>query len=630
MSESEQLLLGLAAVVVIGIGAQWFAWKLRVPSILLLLTSGILAGPISELAFAWLPAAGHWPKRLVDPDAMFGPLLFPGVAIAVALVLFEGGLSLRAEDLKRIGVPLRNLLTTGAAVTWLLSALGAHYLIGLDWSVALLLGAILVVTGPTVVQPLLRQIRPSGDVGPVAKWEGIVIDPIGAVGAVLIYEIAPAIDAGEISAIVLGVLHSLGTTCLVGGLCGALGSWILVQVLKRDMVPDYLDSPIVLLVVVAAFVTANLWVHESGLIAVTIMGIVLANQKSQVLHAVIEFKERLTILLVSSLFILLAARLEISDITGLGWQAWVFVALLILVIRPAAVALSMIGTKLNWRERVFLAWMAPRGIVAASVASIFGLAMGESAAQLAPVMFLVIICTVTTYGLTSGPLARWLGLAVASPQGVLIAGAHPLAREMATALQSSGVQVLLVDTNFNNVQLARMAGLPAQFASILSERLMNEIDLWGIGRFFALTPNVEVNSLACAHFATLFGRAEVYQLSPPSSGRTRIETGQAHLRGRVLFSQTATYETLRDRLLEGGTIKKTKITAEFDQAAFEKQYGGSAIVLFVVRDGGQWTAVTADKKLQVKSGQTVISLVDAKASSVSLASNDTETQTPVS
>jgi NhaP-type Na+/H+ or K+/H+ antiporter len=509
-------------------------------------------------------------------------------------------------------VPLRNLLTTGAAITWLLSSLGAYFLLEMNWSVALLLGAILVVTGPTVVQPLLRQIRPSGDAGPVAKWEGIVIDPVGAVAALLVYEIAPAIDAGALSAMVQGIVYMLGTTCLVGGVCGALGSWILVQVLKRNLVPDFLDSPIVVLMVVAAFATANLIVHESGLVAVTIMGIVLANQKTQVLHAVIEFKERLTVLLVSSLFILLAARLELSNITGLGWRAWVFVALLIVVVRPVAVALSTIGTKLNWRERTFLAWMAPRGIVAASVASIFGLALGEEAAQLAPVMFLVIICTVTVYGLTSGPLARALGLAVASPQGVLIAGAHPLAREIALALQSSGVQVLLVDTNFNNVQTARMAGLSAQFASILSERLMNEIDLWGIGRFFALTPNVEVNSLACAHFGTLFGRAEVYQLSPPTTGRARIETGQEHLRGRVLFTQMTTYETLRDRLLAGGAVKKTKITAEFDQAAFEKQYGASAIPLFVLRGEGQWTVVTADKKLQLKAGQTLVSLVEAK------------------
>jgi NhaP-type Na+/H+ or K+/H+ antiporter len=596
----ESLSVGLTSVIVLGMGAQWMAWRLKIPSIILLLIAGLLAGPVCELVLA---------RRLVDPDRLLGDLLFPFVSLCVGLILFEGGLSLRLNELSRIGGPLRRLLTLGALVTWLLSALAAHYLVEMTWPIALLFGAILTVTGPTVVQPLLRQIRPVGSAGPMAKWEGIVIDPIGAVLAVLVYDVILNIEANNWQATVIYSLQTLALTGLAGITIGFAGAWLLVLVIRRHWVPDFLDSPIVLMVVVASFTTANLLERESGLIAVTVMGIVLANQRSSVLFAVIEFKERLTILLVSILFILLSARLDLYQITSLGWSAWLFVACLILIIRPLAVWVATVGSSITWQERAFLAWMAPRGIVAASVASVFAIALGDQAASLAPMMFLVILCTVTVYGLTAGPLARRLGLSMDSPQGILFAGAHTLAREIAKSLQSLDVSVLLIDNNYRNVQAARLEGLPAQFASILSEQVMSTLDFWGIGRFVALTPNMEVNSLAAGYFATLFGKSEVYQLPPPSTGKARTTTGIEHLRGRILFSPDATYESLRDQLNRGGIIKKTRITTEFTHEMFRQQYGKRATVLFVHRDDGQLTIVQSGSRLALKPGCTVISLI---------------------
>jgi NhaP-type Na+/H+ or K+/H+ antiporter len=596
----ESLSVGLTSVIVLGMAAQWMAWRLKIPSIILLLTSGLLAGPICE----WTVGS-----RLVDPDRLLGDLLFPFVSICVALILFEGGLSLRWGELSRIGGPLWRLLTFGALVTWLLSALAAHYLAEMAWPMAMLFGAILTVTGPTVVQPLLRQIRPVGNAGPMAKWEGIVIDPIGAVLAVLVYDVIISIEAQPWQTALVYSAQTLALTCVVGISLGLLGAWLLVLVIRNHWVPDFLDSPVVLMVVVAAFTSANLLEHESGLIAVTVMGIILANQRSSVLFAVIEFKERLTILLVSILFILLSARLDLEQVTGLGWSAWLFVACLILIIRPLAVWVATVGSTITWQERVFLAWMAPRGIVAASVASVFAIALGDQAASLAPMMFLVILCTVTVYGLTAGPLARRLGLSMDSPQGILFAGAHTLAREMAKPLQSLGVSILLIDNNYRNVQAARLEGLPVHFASILSEQVMSTLDFWGIGRFVALTPNMEVNSLAAGYFSTIFGKAEVYQLPPPSTGKARTTPGIEHLRGRILFAPDATYETLRDRLNQGGIIKKTRITAEFTQETFLQQYGERATVLFVHRDDGQLTIVQSGAKLTLRPGCTVISLL---------------------
>jgi NhaP-type Na+/H+ or K+/H+ antiporter len=597
----ESLSVGLTSVIVLGLGAQWLAWRLKIPSIILLLSAGLLAGPVCEWRLGW---------RLVDPDQLFGDLLFPLVSICVAVILFEGGLSLRFDEIRKIRGPLWRLLTLGALVTWLLSAAAATYWLDMPWSIALLFGAILVVTGPTVVQPLLRQIRPVGHSGPMAKWEGIVIDPIGAVLAVLVYEVIGALESQDWQSTALHVTQTLLLTTISGIVIGLAGAWALIAVFQRHWVPDFLDSPVVLMFVVAAFTTANQLEHESGLVAVTVMGIVLANQRISVLHAVFAFKERLTILLVSILFILLSARLDLRQITTLGWSAWFFVASLILVIRPLSVWASTVGSSITWRERIFLSWMAPRGIVAASVASVFAIALGDQAAGLASMMFLVILCTVTTYGLTAGPLARRLGLAMNSPQGILFAGAHPLAREIAKALQSLGVSVMLVDNNYRNVQASRQEGLPTRFASILSEQVMNELDLWGIGRFVALTPNVEVNSLAANFFASVFSSADVYQLAPPATGKSRSTTGMEHIRGRILFGPDATYESLRTRLEEQGSIKKTRITSEFTQAMFEEQYGDRATLLFVHHEEGQLVVVTSGSRPILKPGCTVISLVN--------------------
>ena len=593
----EHIIAGLAAVIVLGIGAQWLAWRIRLPSILLLLVVGFVAGPVAGL---------------IDPDALLGDLLFPIVSLSVAIILFEGGLSLDIAELRAIWRVLRNLIGVGIAVTWVLATLLAYTLLGLDPPLALLFGAILVVTGPTVIVPMLRLIRPQEKVGDAIKWEGIVNDPIGAILGVLVLEaiIAGGFEAG-ISVAALGMLKAT----VVGGAVGLGGAAIVVAVLRLYLVPDYLQNPMALAIVWLAFAASNALQPESGLLSVTLMGAALASQRFVSVRHIIEFKENLRVLLISALFIILAARLPLGDPDYTSPRSILFVASLILVVRPASVALATWRSEFSWRERVFLACMAPRGIVAAAVSSVFALHLSEAtsldAGRLVPLTFLVIVGTVTVYGIGAPIVARRLGIATPNPQGLLIVGASEWVRALATLLQELNIHVVLVDSNWTNVTTARRTGLRAHYMNILAEDAVDEIDLYGIGRLLALTPNDEVNALAALHFGEVFGRSNVYQLPlGDSPSGTRRDDIPEHLRGRWVFRRDATHEYLSGRLRKGGAIKRTKLSDTFDRTAFAERYGEDAIPLLIVRARGDVSVVTVTNPPSAKPGDTLVSIVD--------------------
>lgn len=594
----EHHLIGIASVIALGIGAQWLAWRLHLPSILMLLVVGFLAGPITGL---------------LHPDELFGDLLLPVVSLSVAIILFEGGLSLSLRELREVGSVFTKLVTLGALVTWLASAALAWAIFGLSPPLAALLGAILIVTGPTVIMPLLRHLRPRRRVGNTLKWEGIVIDPIGAILAVLVFEAILATGSpGQATGVaIVGILKAIG-----GGTgIGLIGAAVVVLALRRYWIPDYLQNPVTLMAVVLAYTASNQIQPESGLLAVTIMGVALANQRAVTVKHIVEFKENLRVLLIAVLFIVLAARLPLGSVTELGLQAIVFLGLLILVVRPVAVTLCTIGSRLSWRERAFVAWMAPRGIVAAAVSSLFALRLAESgypgAESLVAITFAVITGTVAVYGLTAGPLARRLGVADPNPQGALIIGAQPWAREIGQALLDEGFLVRLVDDNWGHISAARQAGFETFYAGILQEYVLDEIDLEGVGRLFALTPNDEVNALAALHFLEVFGRSEVFQLPPPSVAEGEAsELLPKHLRGRFLFSEDVTYGEFERRFAEGAIVKRTPLTKEFDFEAFRAHYGASAVPMFAVRRSGRLAVVATDVQTVPEPGDTLIALVE--------------------
>lgn len=571
---------------------------MQLPSILMLLLLGFIGGSV---------------LNLVNPDTLLGDLLFPVLSLSVALILFEGGLSLRVRELREIGGALGKLLTVGVVVTWVLATAGAYWILDFPGVTSLLLGAILVVTGPTVIGPMLRHIRPIGRVTPIAKWEGIVIDPIGATLAILVFEAESSVRSADFATATMHALGGLLRTTLLGTLIGAVAAGLIVLLIKRYWIPDYLQSPMTLMMVVAGFAASNLLQAESGLLTVTVMGIVLANQTFVSMKPIMEFKESLSVLLISSVFILLSARLDPSELTALGWRGPAYLAFLMLVVRPASVMISSIGSELTWNERIFLSWLAPRGIVAAAVASVFALRMGDAGAGLVPAMFLVIVGTVLTYGLTSPWLARKLKLATPNPQGLLIVGAHPFARSLALTLQDNGFSVQLVDKNWWNVYEARFMGLTAHQADILSENILDELNLGGLGRFLALTPNDEVNSLAVAHLQEFFGRVNVFRLAPTVDPNAKKPSPHLQL-GRILFGKNVTYNELKRRMEEGATIKAIKLTNEYTYEDYQQQYGARALTLFVITSPDRLMINIVGTTTKPKAGQTIISLLEPEPS----------------
>ena len=592
---SEDILIGLAFIIVLGITASWLAWRLRLPSILLLMVFGFIAGPVTGF---------------LNPDGLLGDLVLPMVSLSVAVILFEGGLSLRIADLRKSGSVVMKLVTVGVLVSWLIGSMVAYFILDLDLALAVLLGAILVVTGPTVILPLLRHLRPTGQVGTILKWEGIVIDPIGAILAVLVFQ---GIIAGEGSQAVSLVVLSLVKSIFFGGVIGAAGALILVQMLKRYWIPDFLHSVVSLAVVIAAFTASNYLQTDSGLISVTLMGIILANQKSVNVRHIIEFKENLRLILISALFILLTARLNMSDMAQIGAGSIVLLAVLILVARPMAVVLSTFGSKLKWKEQLFIAWLAPRGIVAAAVASVFAIRLADAgyaqAELLVPLTFIVIAGTVIVYGLSAEPVARWLKVAEPDPQGVLIIGGHSWARAIASALYKEGIKVLIVDTNWANVSAARMEGVSAFYGNILSQYTLDEIELGGIGRLLALTSDNEYNSLAALQLANDLGRSGVYQLPAEGGEKGDKKTVSRHLRGRLLFNTDATYVSLAKHFSSGAIIKTTELSEEFDYDAFTTYYADRALSLFTIGQGGKMTVFEVDNAPKPKPGQKLISII---------------------
>lgn len=606
---AELFPLFLILIPLLGIIAQWLAWRLQIPSILLLLAFGLCLG-------IWI-SPDRLLSDLAETESDFGPrLLFPIVSLSVAVILFEGGLTLRWRELGEGSRIVFRLLSISSLVTWVGTAVLAKYVLGFEWQLGWLLGAVLMVTGPTVVGPLLRQIRPNRRVSSILHWEGILIDPVGAVAAVLVFEIISQPEEVTFLAMMGIVLRTLA----IGGAIGCSTAALLVLALRRYWIPDFLQGVVFLVVAMATFYLSNTIQEESGLVTVTILGVCLANQTYVSVKHVLEFKEHLRVLLIGCLFIVLGSRLQLSTLTEIGWMGVPFVLLLIFVIRPLSVFIGMIGNRWNFKEKLFVGLVAPRGIVAASVASVFGLKLASlgaagdgdlynKASLLAPVTFLVILGTVTMCGLGAAPLARGLGLADANPQGILFAGASRWVREVAAVLKRHGVHVALIDTNYANVTAARMENLNAKCGNILSEQIQDEHDLAGIGKFFAVTPSDEVNTLAVLEYAHVFSRADVYQLASSAKSHGRWQSIPENRRGRLLFQADLDHRQLEKLFDQGAVAKSTTLTQNFTLTQFRGEHGAGVIVLFAIDPQGRLKVRTPLGPFEPVPGDRIIAVV---------------------
>ncbi|WP_407275629.1 cation:proton antiporter [Halothiobacillus sp. DCM-1] len=594
------ILLLLTALVALGIAAQWLAWRVKVPAILFLLLLGLLIGPV----LGWL-----------KPDQLFGDLLFPAVSLAVAVILFEGALTLRFSELKGVGHIVWLLVSVGAAVTWAVAALAAYQFVGLDPWIAALFGALVVVTGPTVIVPLLRIVRPSAKVATILRWEGIVIDPIGAMLAVLIFELLLATQGHSIARIADWSVWAWPLAHLIGvGLTsGLVGGYLLGIVLRRHWLPEYLINVVVLASVLSVFTLSNLVSEESGLLAVTAMGILLANMRAVPLMDVLHFKESLTILFISMLFIVLAARVDPAMFRTVGFGALLVWLSIQFIAQPLKVWLCAVGAGLSWREKLMIAWIGPRGIVAAAISGLFALKLdqqGVSGAEaIVPLTFTVIVGTVVLASLTARPLARALGVAQPEDRGILMVGVNRFSRALAQALKKQGYRIILADTSYSDIRAARMDGLETFYGNPVSEAADRRLDLLGIGRLFAVSASPEINHLSAIRYRHEFGAGNIFVLKTAQE-----TTGAAHQRlshtfvGRALFGAEVSLEDLLQLMEQQGEIYMTRLTDTFTWEKYQQSFAGRGRVLMAINPKGVLQIWDDEQQFMPQEGWTVIGL----------------------
>ncbi len=512
--KTKSNMLELAGIIILGILAQWFAWKFKIPAILPLILIGLLVGPIaaeflSEDGTKWIEPIWNGEKGLFPGEG-----LFYFVSLAISIILFEGGLTLKRAEIKNVGPVITKLITLGSAVTFFGAGMLAYFIFNLSWELSFLFAGLIIVTGPTVITPILRNIPLKKDISTVLKWEGILIDPIGALVAVLVFEF---ISVEGDSGFTKTALIEFGKIILFGTTFGFTFAHALAFAINKKLIPHYLLNVVSLSTVLLVFVESEIFAHESGLLAVVVMGMVLGNGKLNNIKELLYFKESLSVLLISILFILLAANINIEDLMLLyTWKTALLFALVVFIIRPIAVFASTYNSKLKFNEKLFISWVGPRGIVAAGIASLFGsklIKQGvEGAEYITPLVFMIVLGTVLLNATTARLFAKLVGVFLKKSEGILIVGASKISRLLGHYLVNNNRHVVLIDSNENNIEMAKELGLEAISTNIYSETLTDNIELNDVGYLMALTGNPDINKYAINKFSKQFGENGAFRL----------------------------------------------------------------------------------------------------------------------
>ena len=569
----------ITLLAILGMAAQWIGWRLRIPAIVLLTGIGLTLGP----GLGWL-----------NPSRDFGELVQPFISFAVAIILFEGGLRLRLHDLVEAGKSVRRLCTLGPLLSWAFGTAAAVWIGGLSPAVATIFGAILVVTGPTVIMPLLRQARLERRLASLFKWEGIVNDPLAALCVVLSYEVivagSPAATHGA-GASLGQVGGQLALALAAGGALGGLGGLALCWAFRHGHVPEYQKAPALVAAVFGVFTLANIIHDEAGLLAVTIMGCIVGNAGLASIAELTRFKDSISTVLVSGVFLVVSADLDPATLAQLDGRSAALLLCVLFVVRPAAILISTIGTGLDRKERLLLAWIAPRGVVAAAVAGVFGprlISAGyPDGAMLVPLIFATILLTVVLHGFSLPILARKLGLSAGTAQGALIVGSTRWSIELAQTLKSLDVPVVISDTSWTRLRRPRLAGITTHFGEVLSESGEVSLPLHEVDVVLALTSNDSYNALVCVHYGPEIGRDRVYQLASDAIEPSHPRGVLASARGRVLISDEANYESLHTRSWNGWAFRTTRLTDEYDMSAFQRDATQGTEVVLCIRSNGK-------------------------------------------
>ena len=588
----DHIAVAIVSVAALGVAAQWIAWRMKMPAIIFLAAIGLLVGP---------------GLGLIDPGRDFGDFLRPVVSLCVAIILFEGGLSLQLSELKEAASGVRRLVYAGVPLAWAFCTLCARLVGGLDWAVSLVFGAIMVVTGPTVIMPMLRQAGLNRRTASYLKWEGIVNDPIGALLAVLVFQFFIFQRSGSGWAeVAAGISLAIASGLLLGG----FGGWAIGKAMRAGLVPEYLKSPVLLGLVLVVYVVSNLIQHEAGLLTVTIMGIVVGNMNLPGIGDLKRFKEYITIMLVSVVFVSLTADLDLASLGNIGWRGVALILAVMFVARPAAILLATVGSEMRFNERLLLSWIAPRGIVAAATAGVMGPSLvdaGYDASVLLPLVFAIIFATVFSHGLTLNWLSERLGLASKHRDGVLIVGASPWTVELGRTLHEMGIKVLIADASWHNLRPARLAGIPVFYGEILSEFAEESLEIAHIRTVLAATSNDAYNALVCTALAPEIGQQRVLQLALGGSDPEEDPKALARpRRGGLAFHSDAYFELLWRNFVRGWKFSKTKLSDEYDYASFRQDLPADALQILRLSGGERVEFIPAEGAVEPVAGTTIV------------------------
>ncbi|MEC8066376.1 MAG: sodium:proton antiporter [Pseudomonadota bacterium] len=577
----HDIITAIAIVMVLGMSSQWVAWRLKVPAIVLMFLAGLFVGPITGV---------------FDPSIVFEDFLRPFVSIAIAIILFEGGLSLKIQELKETKKAVRRMIL-GAPLSWFLTAVAAHYIAGLSWPVAILIGGILVVTGPTVIMPLLRQARLNTRVGSVLKWEGIVNDPIGALFAVLAYEYFTLFrEAGSMAGSFSAFFGSTVVVLLASYGLARLMGWVFT----KGYVPDFLKVPVILTSVITSYVVANQLQHEAGLVAVTVLGVTLGNMRLASIEEIRRFKEAVTLVFVSAVFVVLSATLKPEQLAVLDLQSVMFIVALLVLVRPLMVMIVTAGTELTWQEKVMVSWIAPRGVVCVAVAGIFApdmMAYGyEDANKLIPLCFAVVFVTVVLHGFSIRFLGRKLDLVAKKENGIMLVGASPMAFDLAEVIQSRDIPVIVADNNWNKLKPIRVANIRTYYGEILSEEAEHRLEFNQFSYLLALTDSVAYNSLVCSRYVHEFGRENIAQLARQKEDEDDPHAYTNTLRGKTLVGEEMAFDKFGRKHAQGWRFVSSRLTETYTYKDYLKQKGESCIPIMAITETGKIIFNTKDSE----------------------------------
>ena len=598
-------MVALASIIILGIIAQWFAWKFKIPAILPLILIGLFVGPVST----FLSEDGaQWIQPIWNGEKGFfpGESLFYFVSLAIGIILFEGGLTLKRGEITKVGPVIGKLITLGSLITFVGAGVATHFVFGLSWKISFLFSALIIVTGPTVITPILRNIPLKKDISAVLKWEGILIDPIGALVAVLVFEFISIED--QDAGYTREAFMEFGKIVLIGFAFGISGGYALYMAIKKKLIPHYLLNVVSLSVVLLVFVQSDLFAHESGLLSVVVMGMFLGNSNLPNLKELLYFKESLSVLLISILFILLAANISLDEmLLVFNWQTALLLAVIIFILRPLGVFLSTTNSPLKTNEKLFISWVGPRGIVAAGIASLFGtklVLLGEPGAEyITPLVFSVVLVTVLLNATTARLFAKIVGVFLKTPEGVLIVGASKFSRLIASYLQKNDRHVVLLDTNIFNINTAKELGLEAINADIYSVELTDNIELNDVGYLLAMTGSDEINTKAISRFGKEFGETGTYRLMTSEELQTNEPPSS-----KELFSDTHDFSKFTHVANKYPSIQEIPLDSHDELIRLLKiiEKDEDAISLFLKHPEGFLDIVSVRTRIEVEKGSHLV------------------------